>query len=52
MARNRDEFAASVMRRINDFDRSELWKSLALSGAASLQASAASTAPLGQSDVL
>jgi adenylate cyclase len=47
MARNRDEFAASVMRRINDFDRSELRKAFALPGAESLQASAASTAPLG-----
>lgn len=47
MARNREEFAESVMRRIKDFERSELRKSLELSGVGQLRASAAETAPLG-----
>jgi adenylate cyclase len=47
MARSRNDFATSVMRRISDFESSEVRKKYALAGAESLQASAASTAPLG-----
>src|ERR1700683_4153290 len=47
MARSRDEFAASVMRRIENLERGQVRKNLALTGAATLQASAAATLPLG-----
>ncbi len=47
MARNRAEFAESVMRRINAFEDGNLQKRYALSGAESLQASAATTPSLG-----
>lgn len=50
MARNRAEFAESVMRRISDFERSDIRKKYALAGADSLQASAATTPPLGHPD--
>jgi class 3 adenylate cyclase len=47
MARSREEFAEAVIRRIRDLERSAVRKRLALSGADALQASAASTPPLG-----
>jgi adenylate cyclase len=47
MARTREDFAESVMRRIDDFERSALRKSLDLRGADTLMASAARTPPLG-----
>ncbi len=47
MARNRVEFAESVMRRINDLETDEVRKKYALTGAAGLQAEAATTGPLG-----
>lgn len=47
MARSREEFADAVMRRSGDFERSDIRKRLALDGADTLRASAASAPPLG-----
>lgn len=46
-ARTCEQFARAVIRRIEDYERGSIRKSLELARADTLQASAASTPPLG-----